>query len=102
MKRNSDNLIAQNLHFSQLGFCPPKLYIEARHGSINHDFTMMQFEKVKMALSKVTKVLKAGIDLIVLLTNIVLAGLIIWLLIDETTRRWQNSSVSITSKSTIR
>ena len=45
---------------------------------------MMQFEKVKMALSKVTKVLKAGIDLIVLLTNIVLAGLIIWLLIDET------------------
>ena len=54
---------------------------------------MMQFEKVKMALSKVTKVLKAGIDLIVLLTNIVLAGLIIWLVFDDSTNRSENMAV---------
>jgi hypothetical protein len=76
--------------------CPRRLYIAARHGFINHDFTMMPFEKVKMSFVKMTKVLKRRMDLIFWLTLlIVLTGVYVWVEIDDPAKIWENKAVKM-------
>ena len=62
---------------------------------INHDFTKKRFEKVKMA-SKMSKILKSKLDLIILLpVLIILFSIYLWLEIGDTKKTWANTPVKI-------